>query len=215
MYRDKDGKEGIRYTNDNGEKVIEENIVVLLEKELEIPSMASEKRIKKIQRKNEKIRKRNNNRIEMVNDFLNEVFSDAYNSNGEHVIFKFNLIRYNTNNPNLSSKDLKEIYKIGFENGLSAVTTNRLSISYGYGKAFAAVYSQCGSGADLGITNNRILVRTNDMSAMTFSHEIGHTLNLDDYYPNFKNGLMNYPPSYLTPQEVDNIWNNAYDVFYN
>ena len=53
------------------------------------------------------------------------------------------------------------------------------------------------------------------MSAMTFSHEIGHTLYLNDYYPNFQNGLMNYPPSSLTPQEVDEIWNNAYDVFYN
>ena len=60
LYKDPTGKEGVRFIDQNGNKVIEANVVILLEQKKNIPANASQKQITKIQKQNARIEKRNN-----------------------------------------------------------------------------------------------------------------------------------------------------------
>jgi len=208
---DPTGKEGIKYFDENGNKVIESNIVVLLEKKQDIPSDADNKTVQRITKINNRIEKRNNQRIKTVQRQLNETYSDAVNSNGEHISFKFNVIGVETDNPQLFKS--KQSIGIAVQNGLPAITTDRAEGATGYGIAIAAVISQASAGSFMGVASGG-LVRLNDRSATTLAHEIGHTLGLADSYGNGNGhgeGIMGSPPTSLLPSEVDKIWEKAYE----
>lgn len=45
----------------------------------------------------------------------------------------------------------------------------------------------------------------------TIAHEEGHSLGLTHGANGGSSGLMHYPPESLTPQEVDLLWELAYE----
>lgn len=68
----------------------------------------------------------------------------------------------------------------------------------------AAVISKANAGYSFGVASG-MLVRLNDNDAVTVGHEVANIFGLADNYPNVNNGLMDYPPSELSPIEVDEI----------
>ena len=54
---DPTGTDGIKYQDENGNWVIETNVVVLVEKERQIPENATDKQRQRLERRNENIRK--------------------------------------------------------------------------------------------------------------------------------------------------------------
>jgi RHS repeat-associated protein len=211
MFVDPTGKEGIKYIDEDGNKVIESNVVVLLEKKRAIPSNADNKTIQRLTRLNNKIENRNNQRIQTIREQLDETYSDAVDSNGNHVSFKFNILGIETENPNLNK--VSQSMNIAIQNGLPAITTDKIEGATGYGIAAAAVLSQASAGSSLGVASGG-LIRLNDRSATTLAHEIGHTLGLTDSYGHGNGhgeGIMGSPPTTLLPSEVDKIWEKAYE----
>jgi RHS repeat-associated protein len=208
---DPTGEEGIKYIDENGNKVIESNVVVLLEKKRAIPSDADNKSIQRLIKLNNKIENRNSHRLQTIREQLDETYSDAVDTHGNHVSFKFNVIGIETDNPNLNR--VSQYVDIAIRNGLPAITTDRIEGAAGYGVATAAVISQASAGSALGVASGG-LIRLNDRSATTLAHEIGHTLGLADSYGHGNGrgeGIMGSPPTTLLPSEVDKIWEKAYE----
>ena len=208
---DPNGKEGIKYLDENNQKTIEENVVVLLKSLKEIPQEATPQERKKINRHNIRTEKRNNAKINDIKEKLSNIYSNAVNSEGETVNFKFNIIALAV--PDTRLNNSKKAIDIAVQNGLEAKTPDRLVGAKGYGKAMAAVISSASSGAHEGLTQNRSLITLNNHSGAVLGHEIGHTLGLEDSYSSISSGfgLMGSPPTSLLPSEVDKIWENAYE----
>lgn len=211
LFIDPNGREGIKYEDELGNKYVEENVVVLLKKHIEIPYGADDKTIKKIERKNTRIDRWNNNRIGFVKNGLENVYGNVVNSNGEKINFKFNIVGLYVENTNVEK--LKEIKEEVINYGLPAVTENRINGALGYNMAIPAVISTASAGSHLGLAVNNAIVRLNSNTDYVLGHEIGHTLGLSDSYGGsngFGYGLMGSPPTAISPLEVDEIWNNAY-----
>jgi hypothetical protein len=66
-------------------------------------------------------------------------------------------------------------------------------------------------GGELGRTTGATVMRVNfDAPVGTLSHEVGHTLGLEDNgYQS--GGLLNNPPEQILPKEVDTILKDAYE----
>ncbi|MGM9865118.1 MAG: RHS repeat domain-containing protein [Muribaculaceae bacterium] len=206
---DPNGMEGIRYENDKGEKVIECNVVVLVEEKKPIPDTATPKERAKLERKNEKIERKNQSLVEDVQNNLNKVYGNAKNTEGETVHFIFNVMQYETPEPKL--KKTNRAVLIGYEFGLEAIMRPG-NDHPGLPRALAAVVSQAvpNNVRDLGTASGN-LIRMQYMDAIILSHEMGHVLGLEDCYKErvHTGGLMDYPPGGLLPSEVDAIWKNA------
>jgi len=208
-----DGLEGIKYTDENGKKIIEKNVVVLTEKHKEIPKNATQKQIDKITKQNISIDKRNADKIEGIKNELNNFYNGsdgAKLSSGESVTFKFNVKGIpDVDKKGLSSDQLDSKYKqISKENGIPAVIS-----SYGQSVdviAPAAVITNDGaSGGVLGNCRNNI-IRMNEGPVGETSHEVGHGLGLDDNdYQS--GGILNSPPEQIIPTEVDFINSVSYE----
>ena len=196
------GMEGVKYESDNGDKIIECNVVVLVEEKKKIPSNATPKERAKLERKNEKIERNNQARVQEIREKLNEVYGDAKNSNGEIVQFIFNVMPLEIADPKL--RKVQRATQIGYEFGLEA-DMNPNEGRLAFQNALAVVISQAGAGSAKGSASGS-LVKLNDMEAMTISHEVGHTFGLKDNYPLSTGGIMDYPPGSLIPSEVDEIW---------
>ena len=205
---DPDGMEGVKVIDDNGNVTITSNVVVLLEKPLEIPEDASEKKAEKINNKNERIAKRNQARLKTVASYLSEEYSRATTSDGKTVSFDFNIIPVEVSKPKKTT--LSEARVIALENGIKGVETGRLPGEFGYDVAMASVIGPGSSGGHLGLTTGGVLITTNDFSSRTIAHEIGHTFKLKDNHPNYDGGLMDYPANPLSSSDVDKIIKNAY-----
>ena len=212
---DPDGKEGVKYVDEDGNKHIEANVVVLLKKHKEIKESFSEKKKARIRKKNERIDRYNASRVEMVKKALDEIYGGkdgVMNSHGEKVYFTFNVTGVETNKPRL--RDRNTAIDIGIQYGLSANTPNRIAGAKGHGIALAVVFSQASSLGNLGMANGP-LVRVNDMVNFptTLSHEFGHTFGLKDHERGDygRGGLMDYPAGVLIEREVDEIWENAFE----
>lgn len=218
--REIDGLEGVKYTevdkDGNKRTVVEKNIVVLTESKKVIPVGATQKQIDKINKQNGKIEQRNNDRIEAAKTELNTFFNGsdgkgATDSKGNAVVFKFNV----SGTPDFDKKGMNQkdidnkYYEIGKNAGLDGTYTvdgvlNTRRIN-------AGVMTNEGSGADQGRTSGATVIRMNfGTPAGTFSHEVGHTLGLDDNgYTS--GGLLNSPPEQISSSEVDTILKLAYD----
>jgi len=209
---DINGCEGVKYIDNDSNKHIDVNVVVLLKPIKQIPLNASEKKIKKIYKENRKIIRENNEIKEKIATSLNNKFNakDVKNSSGEKVIFGFNVIGVESENYETTSA--VSVRSIATKYGLKAKTPDRFVGSFGYGIALPIVFSQGSAGSSEGITVNP-LVRVN-YSKMSFEnilgHEAAHTFGLQDDYSG--SGIMASPPQELSPSDIDEIWNNAYEL---
>ena len=206
---DPHGLEGVKEVDAEGNITITSNVVVLLEKQKEIPSDASERQVNRITRKNQRIANRNTSRLAAIKSFLSEEFSQTMTSNGTSVSFNFNIIPLEVSNPGKIDKMEADI--ISLDNGIHNVETpDRIDGQLGKNIARAAIIGQGGSGSALGLTKWKALITANDFSARTIAHEMGHTLGLLDNYPYKNGGLMDYPAGAISPTDVDHIINKAY-----
>ncbi len=218
--REIDGLEGVKYTevdnNGNNRTVVEKNIVVLTENKKTIPAGATQKQIDKINRQNTRIEKSNNDRIEATKSELNTFFNGsdgkgATDSKGNAVVFKFNVSATpDFDKKGMSQKDIDSKYiQIGKDAGIDGtftagdgvLTTIRIN---------AGVLTNESSGADLGRTSGATVMRMGFMSPVgTFSHEVAHTLGLNDNgYTS--GGILNSPPQQISSSEVDLILKFSY-----
>lgn len=205
---DPNGMEGVRTIDENGNVTITSNVVVLMEKQLEIPEDASKEQASRINNKNERIAKRNQTRLETVAGYLSEEYSSTTTSEGKTVSFVFTIIPLEVAKPQKTT--LSEARAIALENGIKGVETGRRPGEFGYDVALAAVIGQGSSGGHLGLTTGYVLITANDFSSRTIAHEIGHTFKLKDNYPNHDGGLMDYPANPLSSSDVDMIIKKAY-----
>lgn len=214
---DPQGKEGVKYTDENGNKIIESNVVVLLEQEIQITDDMSERERTRAQRKNNRIRRRNETIMNDVNTTLTSVFGKQENSRGETVTFVFNIIGVQVKAP--AACNLKEARVLAEAYGIPAETPNRIDGAFGSGIALAAVVSQAGlsSSTRRGEAIGNLLITLNYAKqdhgklSSALGHEMGHTLKLTHPLGGASSGLMCYPPEGLLPEEVDTIWGNAYN----
>jgi RHS repeat-associated protein len=212
MFIDPTGKEGIKYTDENGNKTVESNVVVLLEQNKAIPEGASEKKVARINKQNKRIDKRNATRMSNVGSRLNETYNGAdgsgsKNSAGEMVSFKFNLIGVKTADTKGGSD--RDIRALATNHSLG---TSSKDFSGNNIKALAAVVTTRSTGGSLGLSNRVWVTEQFGAPNRVIGHEIGHTLKLNDSRIGATGGLMDYSGGNgLIPSEVDQIWNFAYD----
>lgn len=200
------GLEGIKYEDENGNKVVESNVVILVKKSKTIKPGMTQKEIKKVNDHNQKLQKEKAWRIAETQKSLDDAFSDVHNSKGEKVTFKFNVTTLEVDNPKTSK--ISEINKIAEAHGLEA---NGIDPTRYFQKAMAAVISQDGAGGAEGKATGMLVRMNYTKEKLALPHEIGHTLGLEDNWPNNKGSLMDYPPTKPTSFDIDNIWNKAYD----
>jgi len=203
-----DGLEGIKYTDADGVKTIEKNVVVLTEQHKDIPKGATQKQVDRITRQNKNIDTRNAEKVSTVTNQLNAVYGNAKNSSGEQVNFKFNITTKAVDNP--TKADFSQARQIGNANGIKSST---MAID---GKtpltAPAAVITDINSTMP-GLCTGNIMVEASTQDN-AIAHETGHTLlttgQNEDTFPN--GAVMNYPAQgYVSRDEVDLMWNQAYD----
>lgn len=101
----------------------------------------------------------------------------------------------------VDTKGGKDLTTIANSNGLPAKQYGQETI------ARAAIITTRSTEGHLGLhKGNSISVAVNAPS-VALAHEFGHSLGIDDNYPNNIGGIMDYPPSgYVAPSEVDDIW---------
>ena len=207
---DPDGMEGIKYTDKDGNKTVESNVVVLLKQKKEISKDATDKQRAKIEKYNKKVDRQNADRLSDVSTKLNETYNGSdgkgsQNSAGETVKFKFNVTGLETANTDGGS--LSDIRKIATDNGLNTSE----SIGGNPIKALAAVVTTRSTGGNQGLSNGIFTAVSSGAPGIALAHEIGHTFQLGDNFPQSTGGLMDYPPGGLIRSEVDEIWNKAHD----
>jgi hypothetical protein len=200
-----DGLEGIKYTDDNGVKTIEKNVVVLTEQRKAIPQNATQKQIDKITKQNDRIDARNTAKVNDVQTRLNNTYNGAKNSAGETVRFQFNVVGSPTNNT--EGGTAAQVTAFGIANG---VVSSDKDVTGANKIAPAAVVTTRSAGGSLGASNGVYVTESSGAPAATIPHEVGHTFQLKDNYPSSTGGLMDYPAGGLISSEVDEIWNKSY-----
>ena len=214
--RELEGLEGIRYTEVNGNEGVRKNVVVLLEPLKQIKSGASQKQIDRTNRQNARIEQRNTNTIARtqaeVSQYLDNNGAGTKDSNGNTIHVTTNII------------GIPDFDKTGMTR--SQINNKYTEISRAYGQkgtkfdqfggeqelnANAAVITREGSGSKQGVTTNNIIRVNFDIPQGGRSHEIGHSLGLDDN--GYKSGgILNNPPAQLISSEVDVILKESYQL---
>ena len=214
LYKDPTGKEGVKYIDENGNKVVEANIVILLEQKKSIPANASQKQIAKIQKQNAKIERRNNAKLESAKTSLNEAYNGvdgkgSLNTAGERVYFKFNITGIETDDTTGGGK--AQVNSTARTNGLPAKRFGKNLV------ARAAVVTTNSTGGAHGIhRRSEISIAPYGAPKYTLAHEVGHSFGLKDSYgvngsSGNTGGLMDNPPHEIISSEVDIVWEKAYD----
>ena len=220
MLREIDGLEGVKYTetdaNGNKKTIVEKNIVVLTERTKAIPSGATQKQIDKINKQNARIEANNAEKVANVATELNTLYNGsdgkgATDTKGNAVSFKFNITGVSDiDKKGMSAKQIDAAYsKISQDNGMAAVSQFDHSISL---TAPASVLTNdFAGGGVLGNTTAGRIMRINFGAPNgTISHEVSHTLGLNDNgYTS--GGILNSPPEQISSSEVDTILKLAYD----
>lgn len=219
-FREIDGLEGVKYTDvdKNGNKitVVEKNIIVLTQSKKVIPSGASQKQIDRINKKNLNIEKSNTEKVEAAKKELNTFYNGsngngATDSKGNPVVFKFNVTGVNDfDKKGMSQMEIDKKYnEMGANAGIDG--TFNLNGVINTIRVKAGVFTNESSGSVQGRTTGATVIRMNfGVPLGTFSHEVLHTLGLDDNGYT-KGGLLNSPPEQINSSEVDAVLKLAYD----
>ncbi|MDP4117513.1 MAG: RHS repeat-associated core domain-containing protein, partial [Bacteroidota bacterium] len=205
-----DGLEGIKYTDADGVKTIEKNVVVLTEQHKDIPKNAKQKQIDRITKQNERIDARNTAKVADVQTRLNNTYNGAdgkgtQNSAGETVKFKFNVTGSPTNNT--EGGTTRQVIQFGIANG---IVSSESDVVGNCKVAPAAIVTTRSANGSQGLSNGVFVTESPGAPAETLPHEIGHTFLLPDNYPSTNGSLMDYPPSGLSSSDVDQIWDKSY-----
>jgi uncharacterized protein RhaS with RHS repeats len=189
--------------------IVKKNIVVLTREAIKVPDGASFKTIEKISKKNEKIEKKNQSKVNGVKQDVEPFFNGATNTKGENVSFDFNIIEERTSKDNMSSKTFATAMSLKHKI-ISSENDSKGRTYY----APAAVITTMDNKGNYGRTIGNIIQSVNsDGPEGTLAHEVGHTLFLHDSYTNTSSGygLMGRPPSHIDPEEVDMVLSRALD----
>ncbi len=194
------GLQGVKYYDEQNKRiVVEHNVIVLSHKQVPVPTGASQKTIKKINR----INTRNSNKTKAkiaqikgdVKEFLNHGGKGAKNSEGTTVFFDIKVTEMKVDNP----KDIQQANKIGRVNAISGTKK-------GVKTAAMASVAVTTSGSSPGqMAGNVIKENWANAPKGAYAHEIGHRLFLDDDYPGGDGGIMDSPPGPITTTEVDEV----------
>jgi len=194
-----EGLEGLHHIKvdkaGNRSHVLEKNIIVLTQKTSSNYSV----------KKNARIIRNNFNRVKVVKAELNQSFSNAKNTKGESVEFKFNISGMEVENTKTVGT-LNEQIKIAQENGLEGTP------KFDGGPndiAPAAIITTNPTGQS---STNGMEIETEKDSHI--GHEVGHTLmtrgsKRDEENPPGTGGLMDDPPGNVRNFEVDKMIEDA------
>jgi hypothetical protein len=195
-----EGLEGLHYTEklNNGQTghVIEKNVVVLVR---QTSSEYSDK-------KNARIERGNNARVEAVRTELNDHFSGATNSAGEPVRFQFNVTGNQVENT-ASAGTQSEARAMAMQEGLPG---GEPAFEGGSDRTVpAAIITTQGT---LQSSTDGISIRVDDTPGAT-AHETGHTLMTrgqqgEEGRPG-SGGLMTDPPGHIKSSEIDKMLQDA------
>ena len=218
---DPDGREGVK-SEENGQKYVEANVIITLEKQREVSENMSPLKIKYRNWKNKKIEHRNSTFKSAIMEDLNREYNGpnnegSLNSKGERVKFKFNFIDFYLSGddleyPNEDAYDeiLRE-YKI---TSSDVQATDPKTGAVVYKKAKPAIFTQWklppleeDVNKSGGKTRNRTYI-FRSRYRLANCHELLHTFGLPDNGYD-KGGLLNSPIMPILPSEVDDIWNNC------
>ncbi len=198
-HRELEGLEGVHFTRvDNQGKtvhVIQKNVVVLTERTSEAYS----------NKKNARIERRNERRVESVKRELNEYYSDAKTESGQTALFEFNVFGVQVNDTTGGS-ETSSLRPMAIENGI--VTPE--------GVAMAAIVTTGSTGGSKGKTKGNFKI-THDNQDGTIAHEIGHTLlteeTTSEQSEHQTDGVMHTPgmPNKVNSKEVDKLINDSYE----
>jgi RHS repeat-associated protein len=206
-----DGLEGIKYTDVDGIKNVEKNVVVLTEQKRTIPEGADQKTVDRLTRQNTRIETRNAAKINDTQSRLNDIYNGSdgtgsKNSAGETVRFKFNISALPTSDTEGGTE--REVTALGVTNG---IISSEKEFDGGPNKiAPAAVVTTRSTRGSLGLSNGVFVTESFGAPRTTIPHEVGHTFLLRDNWPSSTGGLMDYPAGGLIPSEVDEIWRKSY-----
>ena len=203
---DPDGREGVKYVDENGNLVVESNVVVLLKKERQIEGGMSRLRTWFLRWHNKAIQRRNEYRLNQIKTALDSEFGEIQDSDGNTVKFVFNIIPIEE--PKRKDLSYNDIIDIAIENGISAETPYKYDRSRGV--AVASVFTNQSS-SGIGDTKGKIMISLSSYAPEAIAHEEGHALGLSHPKEGGRNGLMHYPPERITPLEVSLIVQKAYE----
>jgi RHS repeat-associated protein len=221
--RELDGLEGVKSTetdaNGNKTTIMEKNVVVLTEKKKDPPTGATQKQIDKVTRQNERIARRNADKIASVKSNTNTYYKgadgkDAKDSQGIPIVFKFKVIAVEDfDKSGLSRDQINARYaEISKENGILATAT-RGGVTLDEVAPAAVITNEGAYGGREGIEEYPGIIRlkgdVGDDNGW-LSHELLHTFRvLDNDYQS--GGLSNSPPEPIIPSEVDKVIEKSYD----
>ena len=201
---DPDGREGVKRVDENGHKEIVANIVLILQPQIEIPANVSVKRQERIEKKNEQIRRDNDERIQSAKEILDRVYNGeqggSYDSSGDLVHFEFNIIGIEHRDEDMNASIARTL---AYNNGLPGEKMGVEVIARA-----PVVYFGPTNGA-YGMYSGNSITLSYGAPEITLPHEVGHSFNLRDM--SNAGGVMDdlYPGYYLMPFQVDLIWLNA------
>lgn len=202
---DPDGREGLKYEDENHNKIIEKVIVILVEEEKIIPSEISQNKKEEIIRENNIIRNNNQKRFASIKSEIEYFYNGedgrgAQNGEGDFVKFNFKFVKLESKHTYLKKKD---------EASLINEYTIRTSDKHIVRPAIITTrWTNPEERAGL-TTAGTIIDDVSDRAPYgAWAHELGHTLGLKDN--DYKSGgLLNNPPQRPLPKEVDEMWNKS------
>jgi len=170
-----EGLEGIRSqefdANGNFKNhVVEKNIVVLVEKPVEVKKNWKDGKKRRKAAKNRRIANRNESRVNKVKKALGDEYSGAVNEEGESVKFNFNVTSLAVDDTSLSGMNGNDFRAMADGLGLTA----------GDGSISPAAIITTGksSNGQAGKTDRNSKITFNTFSRNVINHEVGHTLLL-------------------------------------
>ena len=218
---DPDGREGVK-SEENGQKYVEANVIITLEKYREISENMSPLKIKYRNWKNKKIEQRNSSFKSAIIEDLNREYNGpnnegSLNSKGERVKFKFNFIDFYLSGEDLEYPNEDVYYEILKENKITSseeLGTDPKTGEVAYKKAKPAIFTQWKLPPleeDVDRSGGKTRKGTyifRSRFRLANCHELLHTFGVPDN--GYKSGgLLNYPIEPILPSEVDKIWNNC------
>lgn len=134
---------------------------------------------------------------EVLNKYYNGDIGGSYDSSGNLVSFKFNVI----------SQESDNVFQTNGLHNMAYFMGIPCKNPFGEeGRAAACILSQGSTMGNNGLHLGNVITFDPFAPESVIPHEVGHSFKLHDT-PYYKGGIMNpHPTSSLTAEEVDNIW---------